>query len=42
MFITLKGLWANRATNGMTEAMLDKAVTKTWITADEKTQIMAQ
>lgn len=42
MFETLKRLWVNRATNGMTEIMLTNAVTKGWITVDQKTTIMAQ
>ncbi len=42
MFETLKGLWVNRSNNGLTEAMLDKAVTKGWITAEQKTQLMTQ
>jgi hypothetical protein len=42
MYETLYDLWTNRAINGMTEAMLDKAITKTWITTDQKTTIMAQ
>jgi len=40
MFETLKRLWDNRATNGITESNLDIAVTKEWITAEQKTEIM--
>jgi len=42
MFETLKNLWANRTTNGITETMLTNAVTKGWITTDLKIEIMAQ
>lgn len=41
MFETLKRLWNNRTINGMTETMLNNAVTKGWITEIEKQQILA-
>lgn len=41
MFETLERLWKNRANNGMTEAMLDKAIIRKWITKEQKIKIMA-
>lgn len=38
MFERLKYLWEN---NKLTETMLNNAVTKGWITTDQKTEIMA-
>lgn len=39
MFETLQRLWREEK---LTEAMLDNAVTKSWITTEEKQQIIAQ
>lgn len=41
MYETLKRLWEDRAINGMTEAKLDVAVAKNWITELQKSDIMA-
>lgn len=42
MYETLKRLWEDRANNGMTEAKLDVAVSKGWITEEQKSNIMLQ
>lgn len=39
MFETLQRLWNE---GKLTESMLDNAVTKSWITTEEKQQIMTQ
>lgn len=39
MFETLKRLWA---AGRLTEAMLDNAISKGWITEAQKTEIVAQ
>ena len=42
MFETLKRLWGERATNGMTLQKLKNAVVKTWISAEEYTAICGE
>ena len=40
MFEMIQKLWADRVSNGMTEAFLDLAVSRDWIKPEQKEEIM--